>query len=233
MDRTTARSYIASKVEDPDQTRFTLAQYNNAVDLAQQEFSIDARAIIQTNTSTVLVAGTAEYSLPSDFLVAIMFRHNGIKLAPTTKYELSFQSGQDWSTIPNGTPVCVYTREENTAFGLVPAPDANAATYTLSIDYIAIPAALSSDSSTLLNGLTILQYYAPAVINWAAQELLTYVPQTAEIQMKRAALLKDYERYRDQAISTYKNMVDEPLKMSGGQIWQDNTLRKKYSAFSD
>src|SRR5260221_9912866 len=115
MDRTTARSLVAAKIEDPDQTRFTVTLYNQSIDLAQQQFAIDARSIIEA-TTVVLVAGQAEYLLPSDFLVMIMARANGLKLAPTTKYELSFQNEQDWTKLLNDMPTAVYMDEQNGKF---------------------------------------------------------------------------------------------------------------------
>lgn len=234
MDRTTARSLVASKVEDPDQTRFSSTQYNNAIDMANQQICIDGRALIES-TAVTLVAGQSTYSLPSDFLVMIMVRCAGLKLAPTTKYELSFQSGQDWTQLPNGTPTMTYMDEQNGKFGLVPAPDSTAvaATNACTLDYIGIPAALSSDSSALLGNVTILQYYAHAVVAWAAAEVLTYAPITPEISIKRDLLLKDYERYKNQLITTYLNMVNEPLRMSGGQNWQDQHIVQSSNAFSD
>ncbi len=234
MDRTTARSLVASKIEDPDQTKFTATQYNTALDIANQQFCIDGRALIES-TSVTLVAGQAEYTLPTDFLVMIMARANGIKLNPTTKYELSFQAGQDWTTLPNGQPSTIYMDEQNGKFGVVPAPDGTNAALPFTLDYIGIPTAMSADtgsSGTLLNNVTILQYYAMGVVSWAAREMLTYVPQTAEIDAKRRALFEDYQRYFNQLVETYNNMVDEPLRMRGGQVWQDTQLLPQDNAFS-
>jgi hypothetical protein len=238
MDRSTARGLVQSKVEDPDGTRFTLSQYNTALDVANQQLCIDGRAIVKEDKTIALVAGTAQYNLESDFLVAVLVRHNGLKLTPTTKYELSFQSGTDWTTLANGTPIAFYIDEQNGQIGLVPAPDGNAAAQTLTIDYIGIPASMTQDTGggaagNLLNNVTILQYYAMGVVAWAAREILTYIPQTSEITAKRQALFEDYQRYFNQLVETYKNMTDEPLQMSGGQNWADQNLRATTDAFSD
>lgn len=236
MDRTTARSFVAAKLEDPDQTKFLVSLYNQCLDLAQQQFAIDARSIIEA-TTTAMTAGTAEYVLPSDFIVFIMVRHNGIKLAPTTKYELSFQSEVDWTTLPNSTPTAFYMDEQNNKFGLVPAPDGAAAALTLTLDYIGIPVPMTQDTGgdaagNLLNNNAILQYYAMAIVNWAAYEMLSYVPMTDEVVRKRSALMVDYQRYTNQAITTYNNMTDEPLQMRGGQNWSDQITRQNDNAFS-
>jgi hypothetical protein len=237
VDRVTARGLVAAKVEDPEQTRFTATQYNTALDLAQQQFSIDARSIIEA-VNVVLVANQAEYTLPSDFLVMIMCRANGLKLAPTTKYELSFQTEIDWTTLPAGTPTAVYMDEQNGKFGLVPVPDSNNAALPFVLDYIGIPAPMTQDTGggsagNLLNNITILQYYAMAVVNWAAYEMLSYVPMTDDVIKKRSAIMADYKTYTSQAITTYNNMTDEPLQMRGGQQWADMVTKVNDTAFSE
>ena len=230
MDRSTAKSYTSLKSEDPDRTRFTDAQYNNALDLSQAQFAIDARAIIKETTLT-LTAGTGYVALPTDFLVCSLVRHKGLKLKPTTRYELSFQSGEDWEALANGTPTAYFIDEENERIYVVPAPDSGNAGAVLEMLYIAVPAAMSADTDTLLSSKTILQYYAPAIVAWAARELLSYVPLTQDVLVKRADLLAEYQRYVNQAISTYKNMADEPLRMTGGRNWQD-TSGSTTNAFS-
>ncbi len=176
MDRATCRNYVALKVEDPQQTKFTAATYNNAIELAQEQFCIDAKVIVKETTLTS-VANTTNIALPVDFLVAILVRHQGIKLAPATRYELSFQSGTDWTTLPPGTPNVYYIDQQADALALVPQPDSGHAVANVLLDYVAIPAALTADTGAggnLLLGDTILAYYTPAIINWAASEVLTY-----------------------------------------------------------
>ena len=231
MDRITAKGYVSLKIDDPDRTRFSDATYNNALDLSQQQFAIDARSIIKETTLTAVTA-QQEYALPSDFLVSVLVRHKGLQLTPTTKLGLSFQSGQDWTALANGTPVMAYIDEQDNKLGVVPAPDAGAAGANIVLNYVAIPSTLTSDTQVLLNADTILQYYAPAVVAWAAREMLTYVPQTPEILVKRTELMKDYERYKNQAISTYNNMIDESFRMKGGQHWQTQNTKSKSNAFT-
>lgn len=238
MDRATCRGYVSLKCEDPQQNRFSIASYNNAIDLAQQQFCIDARAIVKetTLTTTSVVTGPSTVSLPTDFLVAVIVRFQGLKLAPITRLELSFQNGQDWTTLPAGIPQGYDIDSQNQNIELIPGVDAGDAGNNLILDYIAMPPALSADTGNggnLMNGLTILQYYTPAIINWAAREMLTYVPQTPEIMQKRAEFLKEYERYKSQCIETYANMADEPIRMGGGQHWQDNVIRPRSDPFSE
>lgn len=231
MDRQTARNYVALKVEDPQQTKFSATTYNNAIELAQEQFCIDAKAILQESTLTA-VADQSYIALPTDFLVCVLVRHRGLKLGPTNRYALSFQSGTDWTTLPSGTPSSFYIDEQNSRLVMVPAPTSAEAGAVVTINYVAIPTALSADSSTLLAGNTILSYYAPAVVNWAASEVLTYAPLDQSKIIKRSLCLKDYERYVDQCIMVYKNMADEPLQMRGGRTWQDQKQGNVPSAFT-
>lgn len=235
MDRTTARGLVALKVEDPNQTVFSVAQYNAAIDIAQTQFAMDAKAIVKETTLTAPTGtgtGTVSIALPTDFLVCVLVRHKGIKLAPATPYDLAFQSGQDYNTMPNGVPSMYIVDRQNDALLLVPGTDAGNAGAVVLLDYVAVPAALASDASVLLGGDTILNYYAMSVVNWAAAECLTYLPMDQPKLAKRAILLKDYERYTDQAIMVYNNMSDQPIQMRGGRHWQDQTLYGVPNAFT-
>lgn len=235
MDRTTARGLVALKIEDPNQTVLTAAQYNTALDAAQGQFALDAKAIIKTATLTSTAGtgvGTTSIALPTDFLVAVLVRHLGIKLAPTRPYDLAFQSGQDFTQLPNGVPTMYYIDAQNSNLVLVTGVDAGNAGANETLDYVAVPAAMTADSDILLNGLTILNYYAMAVVNWAAAECLTYLPLDAAKIAKRDILLKDYERYYNQAVSVYNNMADQPIQMRGGRHWQDVQLYGVPNAFT-
>lgn len=232
MDRATARQLVALKAEDKDQTRFTETQYNTAIDLAEEQFALDARAIIRETTLTSL-ADTFEIALPTDFMVAVLARHKGLKLRPVTKYGLSWQNGTDWTTMNSGTPVAFYIDDEDEKIGTVPKPSASEAGANLLLNYVAKPATISSDSTVLLSARSFLQYYSPAVVAWAAREVLTYLPMSPEIKAKMDELMGEYERYKDHCISTYNNMADEPIQMRGGRDWQDRSVDRKNDAFSN
>lgn len=236
MDRGTARSLVALKAEDPQQTQFTTEQYNQAIELAEQQFAIDAKAIIREATITV-VANQASYGtadgLPSDILMCVLVKHKGLKLRPTDKWSMSFQSATDW-TVLTGTPKAYIFDDENQKLLLINIPQAEDAGANLSLLYIALPAAIANDNTVLLSARSMLQAYTPAIVNWAAREVLSYKPMTQETIIKQNAFLKEYMLYRDQCIEVYNNMVDQPIQMKGGRNWQDiNALRGKSNAFDD
>lgn len=235
MDRPTARGLVSLKVEDPNQTQIMPAQYNAALDIAQGQFAMDAKALVKETTLTAAAGigvGTTSIPLPTDFLGCVLVRHLGIKLAPTTPYDLSFQSGQDYNQLPNGVPTMYYIDRQNDALILIPGVDNGNSGAVVTLDYMSVPVAMASDASLLLNGDQILSYYAMAVVNWAAAECLTYLPFDPTKVAKRQALLKDYERYTNQTIMIYNNMADQPIQMRGGRHWQDQTLYGVPNAFT-
>lgn len=229
MDRGSARTFVSLKLEDPNQERFTPTQYNDAIDLGEEQFALDTRAILEEDTLTV-VDGEAEIALPTNFLVATLVRHKGLKLRPITKAELAFQSGVDWTTI-NGTPRAFYIDEEDEKIGLFPKPQAEDAGAYLVLNFAATPTAISADGTVLLNAKALLAIYHPAIVAYAAYWMLGYLPSTPEIQMKRSSLLAEYSEYRDRAIDTYKNMADEPIQMKGGRDWNEQIIKSRSNAF--
>lgn len=229
MDRGTCRTYVSLKVEDPNLERFSTTQYNNAIALAEQQFGLDTRVLVKETTLTCVVAET-EIALPTDFLTSVLVRHKGIKLDPTSKADLAFQAGTDWTTI-TGTPRMYYIDEEDEKVGLFPQPLAADAGANVTLNYAAVPAEISSDGTVLLNAKALLAQYHPAVVAYAAFWMLGYLPTTPEVRTKRGDCLTEYTIYRDRALDTYKNMADAPPRMSGGREWQGQIIKSQGNAF--
>ena len=230
MDRGTARTFVSLKVEDPSLTKFSATQYNNAIDLAEEQFALDTRCLRKETTLTTS-DGVQEVAVPTDFIVALLVRHDGLKLRPVSRYELSFQHGDDW-TADTGTPIAFYIDEEDEKIGFYPKPDAANSGANVTLNYVALPVNISSDSTVLLNAKALLALYHPAVVAWAAHWMLSYLKATPEILLKQSQLIKEYTHFRDQAMETYNNMADEPPQMKGGRHWQDRVLRPKPNAFT-
>lgn len=233
MDRATARSLVALGAEDKDQTQFTPEQYNTAIELAEQQFAIDGKALIKEETLTIVAGATAEateIALPTKWLFGVVVLHKGLRLRPVNRFDLSFQNGADWRTV-TGTPVCFYIDEEEEKIGFYPVPQAADAGAFLDVLYAAAPDAISSDGTALLNAKALLQYYVPAVIAWATWKVLSWKVTTNEIVLKRRECILEYQHYTAQAIEVYKNMGDQPIQMKGGRDWQDRIMRAKPNAF--
>lgn len=230
MDRGTARAFVALKMEDPNLSRFTEAQYNSAIALAEQQFALDTRTL-QKETTLTVVAAESEIALPTDFLVATLVRHKGLMLRPVRKSDLAFQAGVDWTTI-TGTPKSYYIDEEDEKIGLFPKPTSEDAGAYLTLNYAAFPVTISADGTSLLNAKAILANYHQAVVSYATFLMLGYQPASQEVLAKRNDCLGEYTMYRDRAIDTYANMADEPIQMKGGRDWNSQIIKSKGNAFN-
>lgn len=231
MDRGTARSFVALKAEDPSQTINTPAQYNDAIDLSEEQFAIETKSLMKVTTLTV-VSAQNYIALPSDFMVSILARHKGLKLKPTSRFDLAFQRSSDWGE-DNGTPIEFYIDEENERIIFHPKPQAADAGANLELIYAAIPTNITDDATVLMNAKAFLAYYHPGIVAWAAYWVLGYRTQTPEIIAKRRSCIDESTYYKDKAIEIYKNMQDQPVQMKGGRSWQDKTGANKENAFTD
>ena len=103
MIRSALRTQAAAFCGDPNITRYTAAQYNTALNRAQEQFAFDSRALFK-DTSWTTVADTATYDLPSDFTYEDWITYDGYELAPISRHEIQRLSpGDDW-TDEEGTP---------------------------------------------------------------------------------------------------------------------------------
>lgn len=232
MDRSTARTFVSLRCEDPNVTRFTSTQYNDEIALAEKDFALESLCIErQTTLTSVADQAYIDVAGVDDLIVFKLVRHKGLKLAPVNKYGLSFQHGDDW-TDDKGTPKGFYYDDENDRLYLVPIPESGDAGANVLALYAALPATISADATELLSAREKLQVYAPGVVALAAFRILGNLPQVPELQAKRSGLLKEASYYKDRAIQVYRNMVDEPIQMRGGRFWQDRRLSSKANAFS-
>jgi len=219
MDRGTARNLVQLKAEDKDGTQNTPEEYNEAIDLAEEQFAIETRALFDSATLTV-VADQAFVALPTNFLVGILVRHKGLKLRPTNEYDLSFQTGDDWRAL-KGTPTAFWINEKEERIELVPRPQTTDAGDNLDLRFAAVPTALTGDSSILLDARAFMAYYHPGIVSWAAWGVLGYQTMSPEVGAKRATLIDEGKCYKEKAIEVYKNLANKPPQMKGGRNWTD------------
>lgn len=83
----------------------------------------------------------ALYQLPSDFIELVDVYFNNKKLIILERADIGNMK-PDWQNDPASTPQIAYRYNRNT-IGLYPMPDANQTGYTIQIQYIYLPAALS------------------------------------------------------------------------------------------
>jgi len=98
----------------------------------------ETNCLQETDDTTTLVAGTFEYSLPSDARRVNEVLLNDEVLRPITRAQIATLD-HDWREAVNSTPAVYYLDGTNKKIGLFPPPDATAAAYTLDIYYDAWP----------------------------------------------------------------------------------------------
>jgi len=184
---------------------------------AQEWFVLETRALTD-NTTDTSVADQAAYDLPSDVLDIKRMAHKGLELRRISKFELDRYTGQDW-TDDKGTPKFYYVDLDpnNKKYYLYPIPQGEDAGANVAVEYIKLPPALSSDSSTPFDGHTLMVAYHDALAYKAAATLLDIQPTQESIVMAQR-----YEKRFDELVShcieTFKALsATQPIRMRGGR----------------
>lgn len=142
--RTATRRYINET--DSTNSHFTDSELNDYLNQAISFLGTQMEWPEQLDQATA-VSGQALYQLPGDFieLTDIYFNSvNPVKLVILEREDLG-QISPAWQTDPASTPRIAYRYNRNT-IGLYPPPDGNQTDYTIQIQYIYMPAALSGDT---------------------------------------------------------------------------------------
>ncbi len=212
MNRGELRTLIGNLVEDPSQTRFTAAKYNDAIEKAQQQFALDSKALYKDFPIT-MVARTGGYSLPTDFMYEKMVTLNGVELSPITKAELQRRKGSSAWSSDTGTPkwFIVDPDEAKKTITLYPIPDSTDAGTAIVLTYYPVPATLTADTSVPLNSSALMVQYHIGIAGYAAWLLMLYLTQTPEISQKRNDFIGMYSKAVNDAIQTFGNTKSAPL----------------------
>lgn len=208
------RTLTASMCEDPSQTKFTPAKYNDSLESAQRQFSLDSKCLYKTQ-AYVMAVDDATYDLPADYISDKLVMLNGIELTPISRSKLaSLYKGQRWDT-KTGTPRHYISdpMEANKALVLFPIPNSISGGTDLQLTYTAIPAVMSSDSASPFNSSALLTQYHVAVAAYAAWLLLGYLTPTDATVLKRRDLLGTYTGKVNEAIATFGDTPSEPMAM--------------------
>ena len=214
MNLGTIRTLAASFAQDPNITRYTSARYNQAINLANQQFAMDTRALWKDSSSTV-VDGTATYSLPSDFMWEDWVTLANLPLIPISRYRIQEVSKtNDW-TLDKGTPThyIIDPEEAQKKIRLYPIPQSDDASKTVVMRYFPLPATLSSDTDTPMNSSALMSQFHMGLAAFAAWTLLLSEQSTPQIVEKRNELLKVYTDAVNKATETFRNTVSAPLRL--------------------
>jgi hypothetical protein len=214
--RSQIRTLASLFVSDPNFTRYTETQYNDAIDRAQEQFAVDSKAYYKDAGTYTVVAGTATYDLPEDFWLDKIVTHKGLELKPISRVTLLRDNGDDW-TDDVGTPThyIIDPEQARRQIRLYPIPQADDTGSNLILTYYAIPAAIGSDSASPWGSSSLMSPFHIAVAYLAAWFLLAYNDMTPEISAKMSTF---YEKYQDkvtEAIDVFGNTKSEPIKIRG------------------
>ncbi len=214
MNRAEMRALTSNFCEDPNISKFTVTKYNDALELAQKQFSVDSKALYKTSAITVVV-NTGSYDLPTDYIQDKLVMLNGIKLEPISRQTLGeIYKSRRWDTL-TGTPRNYISdpMEAQKKIILVPIPDSVSDGTDLQLTYVAIPTAMSSDASTPFNSSALMTEYHIPVCSYAAWLLLGYLTPTDAIVLKRRDLISSYVSKVNEAIQTFGDTPSEPMSI--------------------
>lgn len=212
--RAELRALASNFCEDPSVIKFTSTKYNDALETAQRQFSLDTKSLYKTQAFVMAVAD-ASYDLPTDFIGDKIVMLNGIELEPISKVKLSslFKS-QRWDTL-EGTPkyYVIDPMDANKQLLLVPIPDSIDDGTDLQLTYYALPTAMSSDSASPFNSSTLMTQFHIAVAAYAAWLLLGYLSPTDPLISKRNDLLNTYTGKVNEAIADFGDTKSEAISL--------------------
>lgn len=225
MNRGAVRTQAAIFCGDPDQTRYTTTQYNDAINRAQDNFAAESRALWKDVTWTT-VSGTAAYAfsaassdISSDFQYEDWVMFDGSELSPMSRHELQrLTRGDDW-TDDSGAPThfIIDPEQAQRKIRLYPIPDS---AKTLTLRYYPLPAELSSDSDIPFNSSTLMTRFHLGIAAFAAWLLIMGEVQTPPLAAKQAKLLALYSDAVDKAIDTFKNTMSMGIRIKGSRVWR-------------
>lgn len=207
------RTFTANLCEDPSVTKFTPVKYNDSINKAAAQFAMDSKALYK-DSAIVMVAGTAAYALPTDFMLEKAVTLNGIELAPISRATLQAKKATErWNT-DSGTPKYYIIDPEGgrKTITLYPNPANEDAGTSIVLTYYAFPSVMTVDTAVPLNGSSLMVQFHVGLAAYAAWLLLMYLPQTPEISQKRNELFATYRGKIDEAIQTFGNTKSEPLR---------------------
>jgi len=217
LTRSSIQTLIAGILGDPDYQEFTETNVQDAIQVAQEKFVKDTKCLKDVQTTTV-VAGTYEYALPTDILDISRVSHNGLKLERVSEYDMDVTRDTNWAD-DTGTPTSYYVDLDpnNLKIRVYPIPQAADAAYSLIMEYIKIPPALSTAASVPFDANTLLSPYTMAIVYAGSSDLMKTAPNQARL-IQIPLMEKEYLKYVEDCIEMFRAMEKRrPHTMSVGR----------------
>lgn len=220
MNLGTLTTLAAKFALDGNQTRYA-GDYTNSLNLAQQQFAFDTKALWKDAPTYTIVDGTAAYNLPADFWLEKKVTHKGLKLDPISRQTLDDEyqgSGIDWTTL-TGTPThyIIDPEEGRKNLTVYPKPTGGDTGANLVLTYHPVPTDLGSASDIPFNSSALMVQFHIAVAAYAAWLLLLGDEPNPAKEKQRDRLKDIYDDKVSEAVDTFKNTATEPLRMKGGR----------------
>lgn len=221
LDRDALQSRLSDIIGDPNNTRWTTTQKQNMLQVAQEAFVNDSKCLID-NQQFSITDGDNTYALAADTFDVRRVAHKGLPLTRISKFDLDVYVGGDW-TDDTGTPTRYYVDLTGTSkeLTLYPKPTANdVGTNNLVVEYVAIPAVMSSGAADPLDAQVLLQPYLMAIVYYAAAEFLNMSKDPQE--WARANIYRaQYKGIASDCEEIYNALREtKPPRMRGGRYFR-------------
>jgi len=224
------QTLISDHLNDPTNTRYTLTEINQHLDIAQDHWNREVRICRMSDMVTV-VAG--QYNYPISLLTAtplefIRVTHKGIDLTKRSKDYFDMFTSYDWRTA-SGTPTDYYIDLVQSApyIGLRLCPSSNDAGPYLVVEYLGrhTPMVNSTDTPFTVNGVqnTLIMPFLNGLAMEVASDILKHDP-TPETVQKAKTFSDEANKTLSQVVSIYQRLEeDEPWHMRSTRMPSNST----------
>lgn len=178
----------------PTNTHFAASEIDDYIQKGITLLGTEMEWPIQVSTATSIL-DQALYELPSDFIAITDAYFDNDPLTILERGDLKTICAT-WQDANSGTPKYIY-KADNGVFGLYPAPDSAVAGDSIQIEYISIPATLSSDTD-VPDIHTAFQLCLPFYAAYRAQKSIGN-------EKAAASNFADYEIHKKKLMSRVQN----------------------------
>ena len=188
MNRGQMRTFASLLSSDPNLTRFTATQYNDIIDIANEQFATDSRSLFKYKEYT-LVDATGAYTLPTDFMYERDVELQGEDLLPKSRYTMNRSFDSNWKD-DKGTPTHYIVDPEvgRKQILLYPIPEAKDVGKTVTMAYYVLPAVMTADADIPLNSSSYHVRFHMGIVAFAVWSLMNYEVPTPETDAKMSKM---------------------------------------------
>lgn len=189
----------------PANTHFQATEINDYIQQAITLLGTEMEWAFQVSQASS-VQDQSLYELPSDFIEISEAFFDNVPLTILERGDLKTINSL-WQNAPSGNPKYLY-KFDNNIIGLYPPPDADHASKTIQIEYILVPATLSSDSAVP----DVHQAFQICLPFYAA-----YLAESKLGNDKKAAIqFSAYETHRKKLMARVQNWSPDLMRFRWG-----------------